>query len=552
MIKKIKEECGPDCDCHKKKNSKLPSVEAKSNELKDIEELYEISLKLASSLNLNEILKIIGENITKITNTKFCDIYLLEKGIAQCAYSLGKRAPFALRYNVKDSINSKKALELQKPIEVTDIEAHRGYDKNLINFLKKEKICCLLYIPIIKDGNALGFVRLYRTGECGPTPSMKRIMTLVNQMAMAIENSRIHERLNKRKARWQAIFEDTSDGMIITDGELRILHANTAFEKIINKKARYLKGKKINAIFVNDEDRLTVEKELKDIQNRNQKIHHDILLESKDRVIWCSMNITFTDSSSFSEPRLIFSFEDITKNKELESSKSEFVNMVSHELRSPLTAVKGYLSLLKKEDFGKVSPKQLNFLNKVSYSTDRMVDLVESLLDVSRIETGKIRLIKEPVNIDRVFANVLRDLSDQLRQKNLTVKRDKERKKAYIYGDKTRIYQIFYNLLENAIKYSFPNGLIQTNLAITKNTALFSIKDNGVGIPSIEQKKLFTKFSRIDNVLSVSSGGTGLGLYIVKNLVSAHKGNIWVKSKENEGATFFVELPLAKQLSLIN
>lgn len=522
---------------------------SKANFNNDFEEFYKITQVINSSLDLKTTLKTVSESIANITNASYCYIFLKSgEDEVSCAYRYGKKLIFREQYNISTSYHTKKIFKTGKPIVTSNFENYRHYGEEVIDFFKKENICCTLYLPIIKEKKVLGYMWILRKAECSTDIDIKRIMLFVNQMATAISNSQLHHKIDINRSRWKSIFKDSSSGMIITDPSFKILFINKAFETIIDKKSRLLIGINIEEMFVNEKDRLFLEKGLR--QNKKTKVFNkELLLEAKNSVIWTSMRVSKSINSA-DEERYIFSFEDITSKQEFEKDKNEFVSIISHELRNPLTSIKGYLNLIEKKEIGSMNKKQQAFFKKIEDSAERMTELVENLLDVNKINTGKMRLNLSPVSIGKIFKKVSSDLSRALSQKNLKIQLDKD-ERVYVYGDDIRLYQVFYNLLDNAIKYSFPDGKIKVGYKNEDEHALFYIKDNGVGISPLEQKKLFTKFSRIENIFSVSSGGTGLGLYIVKNLVLAHNGAIWIESKHGKGATFNVKLPLAKQLSLV-
>lgn len=230
--------------------------------------------------------------------------------------------------------------------------------------------------------------------------------------------------------------------------------------------------------------------------------------------------------------------------KELDQLKSEFVSIASHQLRSPLTAIKGYASLLIEGSYGKVPPAAKEALQNIFESTDLMVGSVEDFLNVSRIEQGKMKYDMSEFNISELAKDVFTEQKNIAEEKSLELKFNCKNDSILIKADLGKIKQIFTNLVDNAIKYT-EKGSITVSVLLDSNVVRFSVKDTGVGLSKEDANKLFSKFSRAKGANKVNVQGTGLGLYVAKQMVEAHKGKIWVESEgAGLGSTFIVELPI--------
>ncbi len=233
--------------------------------------------------------------------------------------------------------------------------------------------------------------------------------------------------------------------------------------------------------------------------------------------------------------------------RNLDEVKSGFISVVAHQLRTPLSGIKWTLNLLQNGDLGPLSPEQKKFLVKAYESNDRMIGLVNDLLGADRIDSGKARYTLVPMNIAEAIESVLYEVAPQAQARELSVEFKKSTEPfPFVTGDPERIRAVLQNLLENAVKYSRPQGAIAVTLVSTdKAMALVSIKDNGIGIPKDEQEHIFSRFFRAKNAVKVETDGSGLGLYIAKAIIERHGGKIWF-STEERGTTFFFTLPLAK------
>lgn len=240
----------------------------------------------------------------------------------------------------------------------------------------------------------------------------------------------------------------------------------------------------------------------------------------------------------------IMIFDDITARKEIERQKSEFVSVASHQLRTPLTGVKWFAELLLDKRSGKLSEKQRSFADNILQSTERLISLVNDLLNVSRIESHRVAITPEPVDIKKLLENLQLQLTPLWTARQQTVKLESPERVPLISLDPKFIAEAFTNLLSNAIKYSPDGSIIHIAIELRPSDVLITVSDRGLGIPMADQSKLFTKFFRADNVVKKETEGTGLGLYVTKRIIEASGGTISFQSAENKGTQFFITLPL--------
>ncbi|HEX9008156.1 MAG TPA: PAS domain S-box protein [Patescibacteria group bacterium] len=235
---------------------------------------------------------------------------------------------------------------------------------------------------------------------------------------------------------------------------------------------------------------------------------------------------------------------DVTRQRELDRMRTEFVSLASHQLRTPLTGIKWFVELLQ-DHFDNIPKNQVKeYIEKVGESNERMIQLVNDLLNVSRIESGKMtREVTKQISIKKILSTVLNDHDKIIGDKKMKIIGLSKIKDYKIEGDETQLLQIFGNIIDNAIKYSEDGKHVWIDIREENSKKiLISIKDEGAGIPADQQKRLFERFFRGDNV-SKYIPGSGLGLYIVKNLLENHGGKIWLESKEGKGTNVYVELP---------
>jgi len=242
---------------------------------------------------------------------------------------------------------------------------------------------------------------------------------------------------------------------------------------------------------------------------------------------------------------LVLTLHDITAEREIAQMKNEFVSTVSHELRTPLTSIKGYVDLILDGDAGPIDEIQAEFLGIVKENADRLVALINDMLDISRIESGRVHLKLEPMPIEDVIAGTLDSFRAVLEQGGRTVRARVPANLPRVRADRDRVGQVLMNFVSNAIKYSPNGGDVVISARHAGDFVNVSVQDHGMGITREDQKQLFTKFYRIDNALTREIGGTGLGLSICKSIIELHGGKVWVRSKMGEGSTFTFSVPVA-------
>lgn len=360
------------------------------------------------------------------------------------------------------------------------------------------------------------------------------------------------EKTSREKNKIDAILHSIGDGVFVVDKNLKIIMFNEIAAQISGYSIKEATDRKYYNIlkFVYEKDGKINDKfikgaiatgEIKEMSN------HTMLIKKDGRKVAVADSAAPLKNKHGDVIGCVVVFRDVTKEREIDRMKTEFVSVASHQLRTPLTGIKWFTELLIKGKAGKLNKKQADFLQQVSASNERMIALVNDLLSVSRIETGrKFTIEKKKVDIVEIITQVLSDNISLARDKKVKIIKCKSRVKQFkIVVDGDKIRQVFHNLISNAIKYSKEKGKVKINCDHgKKDEVVFSIEDNGAGIPKDQQKRIFEKFFRADNIAVRGIEGTGLGLYIAKAIVEAHGGKMWFKSAENKGSVFYFSLPM--------
>jgi len=238
------------------------------------------------------------------------------------------------------------------------------------------------------------------------------------------------------------------------------------------------------------------------------------------------------------------------ESEEAERLGKEFITLASHQLLTPLSIIRGFVSMLRAGDLGKLNPEQKNAINQIYNNSVKMIHLVEELLTVSRLEAGKLPFYFKKINLIPLISQVISSVGSASQAKKLFLKFQKPAEESiFVNADPEKIENVLLNLLDNAIKYTNKGGVtvkLKTKKAQGKTEVIVSISDTGVGIPVEYQERIFQPFFRGKNILELDKRGTGLGLYIAKSFIQKHNGKIWAESEEGKGSTFYFSLPAIK------
>lgn len=364
----------------------------------------------------------------------------------------------------------------------------------------------------------------------------------VNGMGASLKE--LIDGIESQRQRLQIVLDSTVEGIFAVDENATIVLANNAAAKFLLTTPDALVGKNMNDLFEWKHGKQLIKA---DYVSSGVRTYADLEFTDPSGVQHYAKVIvaSVADVDNQHSTRAIVTINDETAGHELENMKTDFVSMAAHELRTPLTAVRGYLEVaLYKESQGD-STDTMTFVRRALKNVAELGGLINNLLDVSRIERGTLTLTIEKVDLATSLLRLIEDLKFTAEDRNITVTfTNQETTPALVIGDELALREVFNNLIVNAIKYNKDGGMVDVLLGKKDKGFEIMIKDTGAGIPEKALPHLFSKFYRVHGGLASGSGGTGLGLFIAKSIVERHHGKISVKTKEGEGSTFVVQLPV--------
>lgn len=495
--------------------------------LDSLETLQRVGRKVTSTLDLDSVLTEVVDAAVRLTGAEEGSLLLVDEktGELYMRASRNFRDDFVktFRLPITDSLAG-QVIRTGQPLLMNEDTPQKIKTAYLVH--------TIIYVPLVIHDRVIGVLEVDNRQSQAPfhDTHITLVSALADYAAIAIENARLYAHSVEERNKLETLLSNLVDGVIVVDPDERIMMVNQSAREIFGLSEQPYVGKPVRDVFTHSELlEILVEEE------HTEPTHMEINLDD-GRVL----NAQITP---ISEVGLVMTMQDITYLKELDRIKTDFVNTVSHDLRSPLTAILGYVELV--ERVGPLTPQQREFIRRVEYSVHSITSLINDLLDLGRIEAG-FDSRKEVVPLLAVLRYAVDNLSTRLAEKELDLKLDVPSDLAPVLGNPIRLRQMLNNLIGNAIKYTPQGGRIDIGAREEGGQVLLRIHDTGPGIPAGDQPFIFDKFYRASNVPS-SVPGTGLGLAIVKSIVENHRGRIWVDSSPGMGTTFSIVLPVADQ-----
>jgi PAS domain S-box-containing protein len=403
-------------------------------------------------------------------------------------------------------------------------------------------------LPMTIEAQLIGVVYVFRTGGIAFSANDRRLLaSFADQAAIAVQNARLYQQVIQEKARLDAIIEHSGDGVMILEPDRRIAVFNRALAAMSGIPAEEavgrfcydvlkLEGTEPAGVDLCDEANAAVFSSATDRRYVEGDIHRG---DGSVVTVGITYSPLFNDEGQL--VNITASVRDITHFREAEEMKSTFISVISHELKTPVALIKGYAGTLSREDTEWDRETVSESLAVIEEETDRLTGLIDNLLDVSRMQAGALKLEISFVDLSALAEKTVEKFRTQTARHTFVL--DFPHDLPTVPGDEGRLRQVLDNLLSNAIKYSPDGGQIRVGGRADDQQVYVAVTDEGIGIPDDEQENIFDRFYRIRSGVSERTKGAGLGLFLIKTIVEAHGGRVWVESQPGGGSTFIFTLP---------
>ena len=539
--------------------------------------LNQIALEVSSTLDLDMLLESCLHALATLIGVEHGSIMLIEQDtdhlVDRAVLGRDRSQLGFTRFPMGQGIAGWVAQQ-RKPALVPDVGADSRWLPLPASEQMRKQIGAMALVPLIVQGEVIGVMSLSHD-QVGyfNQDHMRLLGASAGAIAMGINNARLYEEIlsesvrkgdmlqNERRATTQsaAILQSLSDGVIVCDIDGHVLTANPAAERVLDTPLESLIVLPLSTLFQTLLGERAKEVSLDSVLiGRGSPISSTTNFQRGRRMIRVTVDPVATEREEVIGAVAVF--RDITREVESDRLKDEFIGAVSHEVRTPMTSIKGYTQLLSMGSLGPVNDQQREFLQTIYTNAERMISIINDVLDITKIEAGSIEMEMRPLHVAEALGNVVMDLRNRIQARGHELQIHIPPGLSLVRADAKRFDQILGNLISNANKYTRPGGKIVVEArdvtyadlpesvrdqVRNKRYVLVSIADTGIGIAPEQQAFIFGRFSRIESPLSVEAGGTGMGLALVRPLVQMLGGAIWLESEPGVGSTFSFIVPTA-------
>jgi PAS domain S-box-containing protein len=539
-----------------------------AEEKERMEALYAIARELSASLDIDKVLERALTKVSEAVGAKQGSVLLLDRA--------------------SDTLIRRAVLERDKPLlqngEVTPFKPGVGLagwvlehvqpmllgdvtrdERWLPDWSEETEIRSLIAVPLAVEGGDVYGVLIVSDNQVDyfTEAHLKLVLAAASQVATALDNATLYQYVSEQAvllgqalrsqqeetSKSEAILQSIADGVVVNDAHGVILLVNSAAEHILGWSAESVLGQDVRTVFEvfspggREEALAGIESLMASAVSPDFKSETiQTMLETADRVVSAHLAPVVAQSDEFLG--IVTVFRDITKEAEADRAKRKFITGISHELRTPMTSVKGYTDLLYKGRVGDINKEQRKFLYTIKSNADRLAALINDLIDLAQLEEGPGKLDLRPLQMEQMIREATSLWRRPIEEKGLTLEVDVAEGLPDVRGDRERIAQVLANLLSNAYQYTLPGGRIALSVSLREDVLQVDVTDTGIGIAPEDQDRVFDRFYRADHpVVQQESGGAGLGLALAKMFVEMQGGRIWVDSELGQGSTFSFILP---------
>jgi two-component system phosphate regulon sensor histidine kinase PhoR len=515
---------------------------------REMSTLYAVSLKLASTLDEGEMMDILIDNAREL---------VLNDAIAVSLFEAGDKLRVRANRGIDNSdITMLVGKEEENPLYMSAsavlpiILKDSEEDPRFRAYLQGTGFTSMITVPLYASASVIGVLCCFsRESGAFDDDAARLLLTLASEAALALEKASLYRRTLEDKTKIETIINSLTDGLMVIDQEARLVLANPFIMRLLELQADDY-DEPLRELL----ERTSYDIEFKEVPFRDalarvlaggESLKSEMIIATEPAIIFNVFWVPLPDIGGKIAGAVIL-LHDITDFVELDRLKSDFISIVSHELKTPLTSIKGFVRLLAAERVGPITEKQRHYLDVVQKQTESLTLLINDLLDLSRIEAGIMDVRHEPVLLAEVIEGVVQQLDNLAQEKGIALVVEVPEDLPMLNGDNERLSQVFMNLIHNAIKFTPERGEVAVRAKAVGEDCLIRVSDNGIGISAQDLPRVFDKFYQVDSSSTRHQSGTGLGLSICKQLVNAHGGEMWANSAKGRGTTITIILPLYK------
>jgi len=524
------------------------------NRVLELRTLQEGVKAISSALALEDLLRLIVANASQVLEGAHCSVALIDgeqnemvsTSVSDGQMRFPEHAKLAFNESVADWV-----VQNGKPVLSGEVRQ----DTRFVSTAGLP-VCSVISVPLFLDDQAIG--ALIATGverDAFSAEDLGRLNAFADQAAVAVKNARLYEKLvqeerhtaqlyehvQERRDELEALLRGIGDGVIVTDPDLNLLLMNAVAARVFHVSdvvssvplVEIIPHQELLSLFecaLAGEERAVV----REISLPSTGDGGEMTYQALASPIW---------GADGGVRAVITVLRDITSQKELERMKSNFLSVVSHELKTPLHSIKGFVNIILMGKTGEITETQADFLSTARDQATHLQNLINDLLEFSRLESGQVQLRLTEVSLVDVTNMVVDQLKPLADQGRVRLENHVGPDLASIHADRMRIEQVLTNLVQNAIKFTPAEGVVTVDATDLGEEIQVTVSDTGIGIPADQLKRIFDRFYQVEGGATRHYRGTGLGLTICKHIVEYHRGRIWVESEEGKGSTFFFVLP---------
>lgn len=514
----------------------------RSYELRQRDYLLQIARALTSRLDLPEVLRLVIQHAVEMLNGHVGIIALRDEYNGSFRIVASHGLPSVLIPRLRPFLSSLPAPMQPDQWRIPDLQVKLSLMAAELGIGLRQVVS----LPLSVDGELTGVIYVFRTSGAAFSENDQQVLqSFADQAAIALRNARLYESAVEEKRRLDALIDNSADGVLILDHAGRIEIFNRALSELTGCPQEVALGRHCSEVLVlHNEQGVNLCAQvcpLLDPTNRSKSSVEGEIIRPDGRHVAVSITYSPLFDEAGYRVNIVANVRDITRAREAEELKSTLLSVISHELKTPVALIKGYAGTLRRPDANWDKETLDQSLAIIEEEADRLNQLINNLLEASRIQAGGLKLRFGYLRLDRLARKVADEFRTQTTKHNIVVEFPQELPP--IMGDEERLREVISNLISNAIKYSPQGGNIRIGGSADDKQVHLFVSDEGIGIEPAERDRIFERFYRVDNASARRTQGAGLGLFLVKAVVEAHGGRVWVESVMGEGSQFNLTLP---------